>query len=69
MCMKAFPFPKSPTATNLSCLPGSLILSGPKFLLLLIRSWVLLMLLSQGPCPMKYVDAATGSTLFIYVLV
>ena len=30
---------------------------------LLIHSWVLLMLLRQGLCPIKSVNAATGSTL------
>ena len=31
---------------------------------LLIHSWVLLMLLTQGHCPIKNVNAATGSTLY-----
>ena len=30
---------------------------------LLIHSWVLLMLLTQGHCPTENVNAATGSTL------
>lgn len=34
---------------------------------LLIHSWVLLMLLTQGHCPIKNVNAATGSTLYYIV--
>ena len=35
---------------------------------LLIHSWVLLMLLQQGLCPIKNVNAATSSTLFYILL-